>query len=423
MLGRRLPAALVAVGLGAALTAGCGARPDVTGLGEGAAGPVSAPSQAVRNSAAAQSVDTAAPDTAPADTAPSDTAAGAVPAEGSSDFVPAAPASVSGTTAPAAAPPATTAATLPPTTTTRPPPAGAYAGADPAAVGANELGEVPILMYHQIVPEPKAVYDRRPEDLRAELERLANEGYVPVTAAEYAKGDFSAVPAGAHPVVLTFDDSTTSQLTLGADGSAAPDTAVAILLEVAAAHPGFRPVATFYVNVDPFAESGKTTLPWLVAHGFEIGNHTLKHTNLSNKSSDEVRMALATLQNIVVTAVPGYTITTMALPQGGKPADMAAAVDGTVGGTTYHFDAVMLAGAEPAKSPFRSNYNPTSVQRIRSQGTDGPEPEWGSTTWLDRLAQHPEFRFTSDGDPNWISFPAAAAGDLAPAYAARAHPY
>jgi len=409
-----LPAALVAAGLGAALAAGCGARPDVTGLGEAAA----APPRAARNQAAAQPADTTPPGTAPADTAPADTSAlaGGGPIDAS------APAP-SDTSAPASIAPDTPAPTVPaPPTTTAPPP-GAYAGADAAAVGANELGEVPILMYHQIVADPKGVYDRRPEDLRAELERLASEGYVPITAADYAKGDFRAVPAGAHPVVLTFDDSTTSQLTLGADGNPAPDTAVAILFGVAAAHPGFRPVATFYVNKDPFAESGKTTLPWLVAHGFEIGNHTLNHTNLHNKSSDEVRMALATLQNVVVTAVPGYTITTMALPQGAKPADMAAAVDGTVGGTTYHFAAVMLAGAEPAKSPFRADYNPASVQRIRSQGPDGPEPEWASTAWLDRLAQHAEVRFTSDGDPNWISFPAAAAGDLAPAYAARAHPY
>jgi hypothetical protein len=38
---------------------------------------------------------------------------------------------------------------------------------DPAAVGANELGVVPVLMYHRLVPNPASVYDRTPEDFRA----------------------------------------------------------------------------------------------------------------------------------------------------------------------------------------------------------------------------------------------------------------
>lgn len=60
---------------------------------------------------------------------------------------------------------------------------------DPEEVGANELGLVPVLMYHRIVPEPTSVYDRTPEDFRAELQRLADEDYVPVTTAELASGD------------------------------------------------------------------------------------------------------------------------------------------------------------------------------------------------------------------------------------------
>ena len=76
---------------------------------------------------------------------------------------------------------------------------------DPKAVGANELGEVPVLMYHRITPTPTSVYDRTPQDFRAELERLAAEDYVPVTATDYATGHID-IPAGKHPVVITFDD-------------------------------------------------------------------------------------------------------------------------------------------------------------------------------------------------------------------------
>jgi hypothetical protein len=125
----------------------------------------------------------------------------------------------------------------------------------PADVRANELGAIPVLMYHRLVAQPRSVYDRTPDDFRAELERLAREGYVPVTTAEMAAGRID-IPAGAHPVVLTFDDGDPSTIALGPDGEPAPGTAVRILLDVAAAHPGFRPVASMYVNAEPFGGGG-----------------------------------------------------------------------------------------------------------------------------------------------------------------------
>lgn len=295
---------------------------------------------------------------------------------------------------------------------------------DPASVGANELGDVPVLMYHQLLAQPESVYDRSPDDFRAELVRLASEGYVPITAAEFARGDFSAVPAGKHPVVLTFDDSTTSQFGLGADGSPTPGTAVAILLEVAAQNPGFRPVATMYVNGDPFSDSGgRRTLPWLVQNGFEIGNHTVDHENLKKIDSAEVQAQFADNVAAITAAVPGIEVTTMALPFGISPNEASLAVAGSSGGVSYSHAGVMLVGSNPSPSPFAADFNPAKIPRVRSQGPDGEEPEYGSATWLDRLAANPGGRFTSDGDPARVSFPSARAGDLAPAQAAAANPY
>ncbi|HXA58351.1 MAG TPA: polysaccharide deacetylase, partial [Streptosporangiaceae bacterium] len=87
----------------------------------------------------------------------------------------------------AAAPTATgapTGAAAPPTAPAAPPTAPPQA----AAVQANELGEVPVLMYHRILVKPISDLDRTPAQLTAELDRLAREGYVPVTAAEYVAG-------------------------------------------------------------------------------------------------------------------------------------------------------------------------------------------------------------------------------------------
>ncbi|MEV0054211.1 polysaccharide deacetylase family protein [Saccharopolyspora shandongensis] len=276
----------------------------------------------------------------------------------------------------------------------------------PESVRANELGDVPVLMYHRITPTPRSVYDRSPDDFRAELERLAAEDYVPVTATEYATGRFD-IPAGKHPVVLTFDDGSISQFTLDGAGEPAAGTGIRILLDVAAAHPGFRPVATCYVNNPPFEEpGGRRSLGWLQEHGFEIGNHTLDHENLGRASDAEVRHQIAGMQRLIADAVPGAQVRSIALPLGVHPDDERLAGDGSAEGVDYHFDSVMLVGSNPAPSPWSADFDPANVPRIRSQGPAGQDAQYGSTAWLDKLAADAGRRYTSDGDPDRISAPA-----------------
>ena len=114
----------------------------------------------------------------------------------------------------------------------------------------NELGVVPVLMYHQLVPDGGGAYDLTPDEFRAEVQRLYAAGYRPVTASALANGEID-LPRGATPVVLTFDDSTKSQAALLPDGRIDPDSAVGIMLELARDHPDFRPAGTFYVNRAP----------------------------------------------------------------------------------------------------------------------------------------------------------------------------
>ncbi|WP_433869378.1 polysaccharide deacetylase family protein [Saccharopolyspora sp. CA-218241] len=279
----------------------------------------------------------------------------------------------------------------------------------PESVRANELGDVPVLMYHRVTPEPTSAYDRTPADFRAELERLAAEGYVPVTATEYATGRID-IPAGRHPVVLTFDDGSPTQFAVDAAGNPLPGTAIAVLREVAAAHPGFRPVATCYVVDPPFGEpGGERTLRALHELGVEIGNHTAGHPNLGRLGAAEVRSEIAGMQRIITDAVPGLAVRSLALPLGARPDDPALAVAGAAEGTAYRHDSVMLVGSNPAPSPWAADFDPAAVPRIRSQGPTGPEAEFGSTAWLDELAADPARRYTSDGDPDRISAPADAA--------------
>ncbi|MEU4840299.1 polysaccharide deacetylase family protein [Nocardia testacea] len=311
---------------------------------------------------------------------------------------------------PGAQPQTTPAAAPPPPVTTPPSP-------DPAAVGADELGAVPILMYHQLAPRPGGEYDQTPAEFRGELDRLYREGYRPITAAQYAAGAVD-IPAGTHPVVLTFDDSTTSQLRFTPEGAPAPDCAVAVLEEFAARHPDFPARATFYVTDDAFGGDPRA-LPWLAAHGYEIGAHTATHQDLGALDVAGVQRELAQNVRTIGAAAPGTVVRTMALPLGSSPADPTLALAGSWGGTGYRFEAAMLVGANPAPSPFGA-VDPAAVPRIRSGLGRVP---FDSAYWLDELAANPESRFTSDGDPQRISFPRAAAGELAPRWAERAAPY
>ena len=275
-------------------------------------------------------------------------------------------------------------------------------------VKADELGSVPVLMYHQLRKDPGSNrYDITPKEFRAELQRLYDENYRPVTAGAYAAGDID-IPAGTHPVVLTFDDATTSQFALDGDRPR-KGTAVAILQEFAAGHQGFEPRATFFVNDDPFAnQSG--VLGWLHDNGFEVAVHTTSHTILRDISSERVQKEIVTNARMIERETGAFP-TTFALPLGVHPKKEKLAAKGSYDGTSYDFAGVFLVGAGPARSPFHEKFDGENIPRIRSQNRKGPDRQWESGGWLDWYADNPERRFTSDGDATVVSFPAAKKGE------------
>ncbi|MDT8912988.1 polysaccharide deacetylase family protein [Amycolatopsis sp. PS_44_ISF1] len=309
---------------------------------------------------------------------------------------PAAPPARPGPATPASSTAASPGTTPPHPTTTR-----ARITADTArALHANELGHIPILMYHRLTPHPTSVYERTPADFTAELTRLANEHYIPTTTAALTTRHLD-LPPGTHPVVLTFDDGDPSIFTLTPHGDPAPGTAIRILLDTAATHPGFTPTASLYVNQHPYGEpDGGPALAWLHHHGFEIGNHTKTHTNLRTVTPAAADTAISDGDTLIRHAIPGYQPTTLALPYGAHPHQENL----TLHGSTYTYTGALLVGAGPAPSPYSTRFTPQSIPRIRSQ-TTGKESQYGSTHWLDLLAQPGSHLYTSDGDPTTITYP------------------
>jgi hypothetical protein len=292
------------------------------------------------------------------------------------------------------------------------------------AVNANELGVIPVVMYHQIRADGGGDYDLTPAEFRAELARLHREGYAPIRAVDLATGTID-VPAGKTPVVMTFDDSTKEQLYWDADKRPLPDTAIGIMLDFARRFPGFRPAGTFYVNRDPFAGApeGAEMLRWLHENGFELGNHTHDHLPFGAMSAQEVQRQLALGRKLITDSVPDASVRTVSLPLGVMPDPPELARKGSWNGISYEHAGVFLVGAEPAPSPFSQAFRPGAIPRIRTSPPGARDGDYGSTFWLDDLAKNPGRRYVSDGDPKTISFPKERAGDLAPRFRQRANPY
>ncbi|GLY71822.1 polysaccharide deacetylase family protein [Actinoallomurus iriomotensis] len=284
----------------------------------------------------------------------------------------------------------------------------AKAAAAARAAGANELGMVPILMIHRVMAKPQVSLDRSTKDLYDEFTGMAKQGYVPITAAEFVKGQID-IPAGRHPVVLTFDDGSITHADFDGAGNPKPDTAIGVIQRVAKENPGFRPVATFFVNRDPFyggSKPGVETMRWLVRNGFEIANHTTNHKDMRTMSHEEVAKEIGTDEQMIESAT-GKPATTFAFPFGSlSEAHLDWAQHGTKP-VPWNFTGMFLAGWKPADSPYAGSFDPRQIPRIRDKEKIKEDDckQYCSTAWLEWLAKNPDKRYTSDGNPATIAFP------------------
>ncbi|MFF5204470.1 polysaccharide deacetylase family protein [Streptosporangium sp. NPDC000396] len=292
-------------------------------------------------------------------------------------------------------------------------------------VKANEVGAVPVLMYHRIMKKRLASIDRTPSQVRKEMEKLARNGYVPITAREFVTGKID-IPAGKHPVVLTFDDGHASHFALDDGGTPVKDTAVGIIYEVARKYPGFRPVATFWVNRHPFGLQGEQdqarAVQWLTSHGFEVANHTWSHPYLPGLSKKRVAEQIVRVERLLK-KLGGGPSDTLALPFGAMPRKKSTVQAGGWRGDRFAFKGVFLAGAQPSSSPFAKDYDWRAIQRIQSNGKKGECRKWCSQYWLEWLGKHPERRYTADGDPGQISVPQGLRGNIDPRWKQRINAY
>lgn len=275
------------------------------------------------------------------------------------------------------------------------------------AIGANELGYIPVLSYHRI-GTPEGEYTRTPADLRSDLALLHKEGFVPINVRDLVAGNID-LPAGKSPVVLTFDDASPDQYRILDDGTLDPDCAVAILQEAVQAGQ-WEPRASFFCDFDvpPFGQADrvKEKLRTLVDWGYEIGSHTISHLNMKKATLSEITRELAESQHRLEELIGGgYSVVSLAVPYAAYPQEEDVLASGEYNGLPYAYTGALTLGGIPSYSPFSTNFRALRIARIMV--TD----ESFKTT-LATLRANSGLRYVSDGDPLTVSAPKAVAAEL-----------
>jgi peptidoglycan/xylan/chitin deacetylase (PgdA/CDA1 family) len=331
-----------------------------------------------------------------------------------SDSVP--PASVRAPGATGASPSGAAAITLPTDTALR----AAAARRTP-----NELGRIPVLMYH-LIEDRDGTYRVAREHFREQLGELYARGYRPVTLGAVLDGQID-LPAGLSPVVLTFDDASPSQFRyVERNGALRVDATSGwgILTAFAAEHPDFPPVGVWCLL--SAAQAGRSffgdkgiegqasawrfrKLTALVEAGGELCNHTQWHARLDRSAPALVQEQIAKLQLAVDSAITGYRIRTMALPLGIWPKDRALAYAGSwtdpkrAQRVAYAHEAVLTIGGGLLRSPHAPGFFDAGPRRVIVPREEVLTPAL-FTALLDRVEK---VRYVSDGDPARVAAPPA----------------
>lgn len=202
----------------------------------------------------------------------------------------------------------------------------------------QEIERIPILMYHDINNPKESQYSERycvtPNMFRRQLQLMYDRNYVPISLEEYLENDFSSVPKGKKPYMITFDDAAPGQLryitTKKGKLKIHPDCAVGILNEYAAKYEDFEKDAEFFVDFVnknqyfevPFKQKGleKKKINHLVENGYGVQCHTTLHPFLGDENYKSLYNNIR-LYNYLVDHNPEYNA--IAYPFGDIPSDFS----------------------------------------------------------------------------------------------------
>ena len=283
----------------------------------------------------------------------------------------------------------------------------------------NELGKVPIMMYHGIREKTsdstgtvggnvdKDGYNRTPEAFREDLEFYYENGYRMIRLSDYIEGKVD-VEYGKSPIILTFDDGNEDNIKvtgIDEDGSIIidPNSAVGILEEFKRKYPDITVTATFFVNGGLFNQSeyNEEIIKWLVDNGYDVGNHTQNHLDIKASSGEKVQKEISYVYNKLEEIIPGKYVKIIALPFGSPYTktneNYKYVLSGSYEGQTYETVAALRVGWEPEISCFDKDFDMTFLKRCRAYDNNGKEFDIDMVfTALEKN------RYISDGNINTV---------------------
>lgn len=288
----------------------------------------------------------------------------------------------------------------------------------------NELGNIPIMMYHGIVNKldedtpytggnvDKDGYHRTTESFIKDLEFYYSEGYRMIRLEDYVKGVID-VPLGKSPIVLTFDDGLENSIKVtGVDDNGIiidPNCAVGILESFKKKYPDYNVTATFFVNGTLFRQPkyNEQILNWLVDNGYDIGNHSYNHADFTKISESKSEEEIGKLYNLLDKYIKDKYINIVALPFGSpykkSHNNFKHIINSNYENVVYNTISTLQVGWEANYSPFSSNFDESFIKRIRAYDNDGTN--FDITHNFNRLKNN---KYISDGDKNKIVVPAGS---------------
>ncbi len=282
----------------------------------------------------------------------------------------------------------------------------------------NELGNVPIMMYHGIHNMKNSEtpntggnvdvdgYNRTTEAFRNDLEFYYQNNYRMIRLVDYIHGKID-VELGKSPIIITFDDGKENNFkVLGKkDGKLEidPNCAVGILEEFKQKHPDFHVTATFFVNGGLFQqeEYNEDILNWLVDNGYDVGNHTLTHPDFTKISGETTQKEVGSMYQTLDTILKDKYVHIIAMPFGSpykkSHSNFSLMLKGSYNGIPYETESMLRVGWEAEVSPFNKEFDPTFLKRIRAYDHNGTECDIKMNFTI--LENN---RYISDGNPDLV---------------------
>ncbi|HEX9309417.1 MAG TPA: polysaccharide deacetylase family protein [Gemmatimonadaceae bacterium] len=284
----------------------------------------------------------------------------------------------------------------------------------------NEMGRIMVLEYH-LITDHNADYARERGQFRKDLELLYSRGYRPVNMSDVLDKKLN-LPKGLSPVVFVFDDASPEQFRyINNNGKLEidPTSGIGIWLDFKKTHPDWGNKAVFCLlsganaGHNFFGDRGIEgqqsswrfqKVKWLADNGFELCDHTVWHAQLSKFPDAFVQEQIARNALAIDSAVPGYKIRSMALPQGLWPKNRALASKGSwtnpkTGKTvSYSWPVVFEVAGGPMRSPYDPAFNPGVTPRIQVIGN-------AIESNMNKLEQSGNM-YISDGNPSVVARPA-----------------